>query len=340
MGFQVNDGSPDLFDTLVRNRPTNEVLERINEIIDWRRVRKLLAKCYSNSKEGACGYDPVILAKMMLLESLYDLSDVKVSRECADRLSFRAFLGLDLDDSVPDDTTLVRFRNRLRGRKVLDKLNALILEMIEKQGLSVKGGAMIDASLVPAASSPPSPKKKEDEAEKKEDDSVTDNKSKTSENRYRTRDCEASWGGKLKKFVFGWKLHLSRDVETGLVRSHEVTTASTHDINVFEELLTGTETLVLADKAYGSEERRKMLKENGIVDGIMRKSVKGKDYLKEIFAPLNRLIGRYRAPVENTFANLKRWRGMSRARFLGLEKTKEQATWSIMAHNLMIAAKT
>lgn len=332
MGFQVNKGSSDLFSDMVRNCPANDVLERIEKIVNWKRVRKLLAKSYSDSKEGMAGYDPVILTKMLLLQNIYDLSDVRTSRECADRLSFRAFLGLDLHERVPDDSTLVRFRSRLREHKLHEKLQELIFQMIEGHGVSVKGGAMIDATLIPAATRPPSRRGTESE-ENEVADEETDEKPR------QYKESEANHTVKRGLYLFGWKLHLARDLESGIVKSFEVTQASVHDTNVFEQLLVGTELLVLADKGYDSDARREWLREMGIRDGIMKKGRRGKEWLNEIWKEFNQFISRHRSAVENTFANLKRWRGLSRARFLGLERMREQATWSIMAHNLMIAAK-
>jgi len=91
--------------------PENEFLATIDKIIDFEEFRSTLDNCYENF--GRCAYDPVILLKLLLLERFYNLSDRMVVAEATDRISFRLFLGLELTEKLPDDTTLVRFRNRL-----------------------------------------------------------------------------------------------------------------------------------------------------------------------------------------------------------------------------------
>ncbi len=82
-------------------------------MIDWAAVRAVLARGYDDSVRGWVGSDPVVLFKMLLLERIYNLSDVRVSVEAGDRLSFLRFLALPAGESAPDDTTLVKFRARM-----------------------------------------------------------------------------------------------------------------------------------------------------------------------------------------------------------------------------------
>jgi IS5 family transposase len=310
MAFRVSDKSRDFFESLVVGRPQNKVLEAIDRMIDWSAIRKVLTPAYSKSKEGKPAYDPVVLVKMLLLEMLYDLSDVRVAQECADRLSFRAFIGIDLKSPVPDDTTLVRFRNRLRHQNLLEKVEGIIMKTIEEKGFSLKGGSIIDATLIPAAAGPRDPdkwkKKKEAEASegtaegdaanqesaKKAPESPPEQEKAEVEKREPSprKEPDADFTVKRGKCVFGFKAHLSRDLASGLVKSFRVTPASVHDTNIFAELIAEGDPVVLADKGYCSEKNRDFLEEKGILDGIMKKDrVREHPLIKELNRKLTHL---------------------------------------------------
>lgn len=272
---------------------------------------------------------------MLLLESLYNLSEVKVSHECADRISFRKFLGLSFESPVPDDSTLVRFRDRLRRQNLHQVIEKTILATIHRKGIRVKTGSIIDATLIEAATRPDS-KSKDSVPESSPSDTHVQ---ADSEKPRQYKESEASHTVKRGKAVFGWKLHIARALRLGLIENWKVTKASVHESQVFTELLKGDEPRVLADKGYVSKAHREWLAERGICDMIMIKMRKGFDTLNEMNVFWNGEISRYRSEVENSFANLKRWRGLGRARYLGQEKMTEQTAWSIAAHNLLIATK-
>lgn len=338
MAFRRKSPQRDFFNELVANHSSNDTLAMIDKIIDWNVIRRILSHGYDKSGVGYPGFDPVILAKMLLLEALYNLSDVKVVEESQDRLSFRRFLGLELSDKVPDDTTLVRFRKRMNKHGLLEVMEETINEMIAKRGLAIQPGAIkiIDASLIEAATRPPRKKEEDADHEVIEESEAAEHTEESEPEEQQTcsrLDTEADFTVKNKKPHYGYKLHLARDRVTGLITAHELTKASVHDSNVFEELLTGDEGAVLADKGYHSHKRSRELREKGTEPLIMARVYKERPWLLEF----NKRVAALRAPVENTFANLKRWRRCGRAVYLGLQKVKAQMTWGIIAHNLLIA---
>ena len=101
----------------------NERLDRLVELVKWYRFEKLLSGLRDEGP-GRPGYLPLAMFKALLLQSLYGLSDQELEAALFDRLSFRRFVGLSLEDEVPDHTTLCRFRNRLIERDLLAKLFA------------------------------------------------------------------------------------------------------------------------------------------------------------------------------------------------------------------------
>jgi transposase, IS5 family len=323
MAFRMKNGSQDIFELLVQHRPSNETLEKIDRLIDWKVIRRILAHGYDKSGTGNHGFDPVILAKMLLLEHLYGLSDVRVAEECADRLSFRKFLGLELCDKTPDDTTLVKFRRRMAEHGLLEVMEEALSDMLKERGLSIRPGSMaiVDATLIEAAVRPPRLDKESGEREE-------------------AKDPDARHTVKNGEPHYGYKLHAAQDAATGLITAHEVTAASVHDTNVCEELLSGEESALLADKGYDDGRRRERLHRRGVDALIMKREHRGMSgELRSVIRHFNRGIAAIRGRIETSFGNLKRWRRCGRAVYTGLAKVKAQMTWGIMVHNLLVAKR-
>ena len=89
--------------------------DQINLLIDWNQVNELIIKHYKKGKsaDGRPSYSGLILFKMNLLQTWYGLSDYEVEEQVNDSLSFMQFVGLQLEDSVPDNSVLSRFRSCL-----------------------------------------------------------------------------------------------------------------------------------------------------------------------------------------------------------------------------------
>ena len=121
-------------------------------MIDWSAVEKRLGGIYDRA-EGRPAYRPLVMFKSLLLQQWYQLSDAELEEALAERLSFRKFVGMRLDEQVPDHTTLCRFRGKLVGLE--QALFAAIGKQLEGKGLMIKHGTLIDATLVAAAARPP-----------------------------------------------------------------------------------------------------------------------------------------------------------------------------------------
>jgi IS5 family transposase len=326
MAFQSCTSTPDLFDSFLASPPKNKVLRQLKTLIDWGALRQTVAPAYKWGGPGAEGYDPVLLIKMLLLQRLYQLSDPAVVEEAADRLSFREFLDLRASDSVPDDTTLVKFRGRLRNYNLFDAVVTAIEQQLADKGYSVREGAikLVDATLIQAAVRPPRIHREVIEEAEGQGRIVTQTP---------PLDQDADWGGKKDKMIYGYKLHMAQDRATGLIACHAVTPASVNDTNEFESLLTGEEAEVMADKGYDSGPRRKALEKQGIKASIMKRAARGKP-LSAWWTGRNKSIGRVRGFIEGGFATLKRYLGCGRARYRGLDRVYEQLTWGIVMFNL------
>ena len=361
MAFRENNPADNgsLFDGMIAGIPKNRTLATIKAIVDWKAVRRAMAPMYKDaSRGGTPGYDPVIMVRLLLLEHLYGLSDVQVSVEASDRYTFRDFLDLGPGKTVPDDTTISLFRQRLirfgLEKKVFRQINA----DLSRAGLGVRRGAMkiVDATLI--ASAAPTEKTTEGEnneyyvtlctndsdpvapSPEPEEEPCEEKPCERPHARRAYRDREADWTIKRGTPVHGYKLHAAQDRATGLITEYLVTRASVHDSNVFEQLLDGTESMVLADKAYDSAERRRALVERGTLPLIQSKRKRGGKALPKVLTELNKLIGTKRGTIEGAFGGLKRWRRLGRAISVGLKRMNVQAAFAIAAANLLTYVNT
>ncbi len=91
---------------------SNRKLESISAQLDWDALGALVDGLRPG-RTGRPPYAPLVMVRVLLLQQWYGLSDVEVCKALADRLSFRRFCGLSLDEATPDDTTLCRFRTAL-----------------------------------------------------------------------------------------------------------------------------------------------------------------------------------------------------------------------------------
>ena len=288
----------------------NRQLERIAALVDWAGFERLLGEVYA-APVGRPSYGPVVLLKCLLLQQWYRLSDPGLEEALSDRLSFRRFVGLALADPVPDHSTLSRFRGELRRRGLAEKLLAELNRQLDARGLMVKAGTLIDASLIAADCR--RPRKDEPRADRS--------------------DQDASWNAMPEKPLFGYKMHLAVDHGSGLVRQAILTPGHVSDQVPFLALVQGDERAVYADKGYDSAWSRARLLEQGIADGVMagnyrRRPLDGAGHAR------NRTIGAIRAPVERTFAILKRWYGYHRVRYRSLSKNALQLQLLALALNL------
>ncbi|ABR47693.1 transposase, IS4 family protein [Alkaliphilus metalliredigens QYMF] len=154
-----NSGQIDVFNHMIFEKliPKDHLLVKINSIIDFSFVYEQLREKYSHLGRGS--KDPVMMVKIFLLEYIYNLSDVEVVRRIGTDIAFRWFLGLGIDDSVPDDTTISHFRiNRLTEKDFEAFFNEIVRKCIEKD-LVRTNRYMIDTTDVAANVNYPSDKK-------------------------------------------------------------------------------------------------------------------------------------------------------------------------------------
>ncbi len=302
----------------------NARLERIAALIDWAPVEALVRRVRPGTT-GRPPYRALAMVRALLLQQWYGLSDPGLEEALSDRVSFRRFCGLALEEPTPDETTLCRFRLALVEAGLGEALFVEVQRQLDAAGFLVKSGTLIDATLVEAAvRCPPRSARPAEGGESRS-----------------ANDPDASWTrvDRGRRLFFGYKVHVGVDQGSGLIRSRRVTPAKTYESEVADDLILGDERAVYADKAYEKRARREALKARGIKDRIQHRRVRGQPTLPPWQAVRNKLIGRIRGAVERTFSELKRGPcGLVRMRYRGLERCRLQVDLAAIAYNLRRAA--
>jgi IS5 family transposase len=138
-------------DYIVQKRKIKqEFFNHINQLIDWRPVSNIINSHYQKGESavGRPSYEGIVLFKMTLLQTWYGLSDYEVEDRVNDSISFSRFVGISLDNSVPDHSVISRFRTELTKKGVYEKLFKAMNKQLEKHKIIVKTGAIIDASII------------------------------------------------------------------------------------------------------------------------------------------------------------------------------------------------
>jgi IS5 family transposase len=286
-------------------------LDRLNELVKWYRFEKLVGHLRDEAGPGRPGYPALVMLKAVLLASLYGLSERELEEALDDRLSFRRFVGLALGERVPDHTALNRFRNRLIQERLLEKLFAELDRQLEKAGMILKRGTMLDATLIETVSTP----------------AKGDRPSLDPDAAFTMRQGKAG-------STFGYKAHVGVDEGSGLIRSVLTTPANVNDTTPADKLIRGDEKAVWGDAAYHTHEREGALKAKGVKPRLMRRPNKHHPKLPPRLARYNRLISRRRAAVETTFATLKNRMRLTRIRYVGLIKASAQVLLAAFAFNM------
>ena len=307
---------PGLRHAMKKKRTRREkFLAEMEEVVPWTRLLALIEPHYP--KRGSRGGRPPMPMETMLrvyfLQQWYALSDPMAEEMLYDSEAMRRFAGIELgDDRIPDETTILNFRHLLEKHALTERLFVDVNKHLADQGITLRSGTLVDATIIDAPSS--------------------------TKNEAKARDPEMSSTKKGNGWFFGMKAHVGVDAESGIVHSLATTTAKVHDSQIWDELLHGKETSVWADKGYVSAARESTFSTPGKFWGVMRKAPKGAE-LHETDKDINRVIAKVRARVEHPFRVIKRQFGYLKTRYFGLAKNRAQLFTLFALGNLFLVRR-
>jgi transposase, IS5 family len=287
-------------------------LGEMEAIIPWSRLLALIEPFYPKAGNGR---QPLGIEKMLriyLLQLWFDLSDPQAEDTIYDSESMRRFVGVDLaDDTIPDETTILRFRHLIEkhdlGEAIFHEINTLLVE----KRLLLSGGTIVDATIIAAPSS--------------------------TKNSTKSRDPEMKQTKKGNTWHFGMKVHVGTD-KHGLVHSLTTTDAAAGDITQLGTLLHGDEREIYGDQAYWKEDLRRHFTEAGVRYRVNRRG-HYKRPLTDHQRWINRTRSRTRARGEHAFRIVKRLWGFAKVRYRGLMKNTVRAFVTFALANLYLVRK-
>ena len=285
-------------------------LGEMDAILPWKLLLKPIQKRYPKFGNGRPPIAPEIMLRIYFMQQWYGLSDPAMEDSLYDIESMRRFSRINLD-TVPDETTICKFRHFLEDNNLTKKLFQETEKYLSARGLILSEGTIVDASIIEAPSSTKNSKKQ--------------------------RDPDMKQTKKGNAWHFGMKAHIGTDTQ-GRVHSIVVTDAATHDSVVMDELLHGEESIVYGDKAYANKEKKAAFESNGGQWRINRKANRGRK-LNCADRSFNRKSNKVRAKVEHAFGVVKNLWGYRKVRYHGLEKNAAQVFTLFALANLYMARR-
>jgi IS5 family transposase len=282
------------------------------------------------SSAGRKPYDAILKFKILVLQSLYNLSDEQTEFLIRDRLSFMRFLDLGLEDAVPDATTIWLFREALVEAGLIDKLFDRFGQYLQAKGYLARGGQIIDATIVSA----PKQRNSRDENDKvKAGQTPEDWGKKPAKNRQKDKD--ARWTKKHGRSYYGYKNHIGVDKAHKIIRKWTATDASPHDSRHLDDILDESNTAkdVWADTAYRSAEIEARLRGLGLKSRIHWRRARGRP-LSEAQMAANTMRSKVRARVEHVFGHQENSMGRKVVRTIGMARAKFKIGMMNLGYNI------
>ncbi len=307
----------------MRKRTTkrDEFLKAMDEFIPWAEWVSLIEPYYPSGQRGRRPLGIEKMLRMYLLQCWFSLSDEGLEDAIYDSYAFRSFMKVSfVDEQVPDATTLLKFRHLLERHGIAKMFFQAFNGTLEKCGYLMRGGSIVDATLIQAPSS--------------------------TKNEKRQRDPEMCQTKKGNQYYFGMKCHAGVDAGSGYVHSLEFTAANVHDITEASKLIRDDDEVVYGDAGYLGIEKREEIVSDGHLSGIeyrINRRVGSVQKVPDGFINWEKQIERskssVRAKVEHPFLIVKRFFGYSKVVYKGLVKNAHRFYMLFTSANLLMCIR-
>lgn len=280
-----------------------EFLNVMEDIIPWDEWVALIRPYYPTGERGRRPKGIEKMLRMYLLQNWFNLSDELTEDAIYDSYAMRTFVGIDfMKEQAPDATTLLHFRHMIEESKLAEKMFAAINRVLEQCGRIMRGGTIVDATIISAP--------------------------KSTKNASGKRDPEMHQTKKGNEWRFGMKCHVGVDAGSGYIHSLTATAANEHDITQAHELLREDDEVMYGDSAYLGMKKREEIQsdphKSQMEYRVNRRPGKIKE-LKNLYAQafeqfLERRKSSVRSKVEYVFYVIKRLFGYSKTAYRGIAK--------------------
>ena len=306
----------DLGLNLSTRRTRKEVLlDEMGQVMPWTELVALIAAHAPVAKTGRPPFDLEMMLRIHCLQQWFGLSDLAAEEALFEMAIYRDFCGLSGTHRIPDRVSILRFRHLLEDHGLSPRILQIINDKLSMQGLMLKTGTVVDATLIAAPSS--------------------------TKNKGGTRDPEMHQTKKGNQWHFGMKAHIGVDAESGLVHTVVGTAANVNDVTQGHSLLYGEEEVVFADAGYQGATKRP--EATGVDWHVAMRPGKRKQQKHTPWGHLTeqaeKLKASIRAKVEHPFRVIKRQFGYTKVRYRGLKKNTAQLITLFALSNIWMARR-
>ena len=306
-------------DPLPKKTRKEVFLDEMNRVVPWPALVALIQPHARGAHQALGGRPPFPVETMLRIHCLqlwWNLSDPAMEEELHERPLYRRFVGLEGAARLPDETTILRFRHLLEKHDLAPQVLATINAGLAQQGLMLKTGTVVDATIIAA---PSSTKNKEGE-----------------------RDPEMHQTKKGNQWHFGMKAHIGVDADSGLVHTVVGTAANVNDVTQAGALLHGQETAAFGDAGYRGVGKREEAQGPAWFVAMQPGKRKALDTTKkwaQMLEKAEQLKASVRAKVEHPFRVVKQQFGYAKVRYRGLAKNTARLTMLFALSNLWMARR-
>lgn len=286
---------------------------KFKELFDFEIVAKELKTI--ESKANYKGYGILRLFKCLLLQFMEDLSDRELERYLSDSNAAKWFCDFDLTEATPDYSVFSKVRTKI-GTNMLSKIFRLFREQLRSKGYMSEVFTFVDAShLISKANL----WEERDEARKQRYEKLNNESlPKVAYDKQARIGCK---GG--NKFWYGYKKHVSVDIQSGLINKVAVTPANVTDAKGLAHVLP-TSGAVYADKGYCVATAKVVAAGKGVhLCAIKKNNMKEKNF------DLDRYYTFIRHPFERVFSQDNK-----RLRYIGIAKNQFTEFMNAICFNL------
>jgi IS5 family transposase len=297
-------------------------LREMEAIIPWGEWVAKIAPHYPAGKRGRPPRGIEVMLRMYLLQIWFSLSDEGLEDAIYDIYAFQRFLGINfMEEQVPDATTLLKFRHLLEKHNICEALFKDIVKRLDAAGLMMRGGTIVDATII---SAPSSTKNKEGQ-----------------------RDPEMHQTKKGNQWYHGMKVHAGVDAGSGYIHTITGTAANVHDIEETARLLRDDDEVCYGDAGYTGIEKREEIAGNERYSNVefrinlrpsrikMPKDYKGIRWDEAI----EKRKSSVRSKVEHVFLIVKRQFGYAKVVYRGIAKNMNRFFALFASANLALCIR-
>ena len=309
------------FDPVHKKTRKEIFLEEMNRVVPWAALVGIIQPHARGAHQALGGRPPFAIETMLRIHCLqlwWNLSDPAMEEELHERPLYREFAGLAGSPRIPDETTILRFRHLLEKHDLAAQVMATINTGLAQQGLMLKTGTIVDATIIAAPSS--------------------------TKNKDRERDPQMHQTKKGNAWHFGMKAHIGVDADSGLVHTVIGTAANVNDVTQGAALVHGEEEVVFADAGYRGIDKRDEAKELEVIWHVAmqpgkRRALNAKNRRDRLLERIEKLKASVRAKVEHPFRVVKQQFGFAKVRYRGLAKNTARLTMLFAMSNLWMVRK-